>query len=120
NSNWSSTYISDFGFCKPANEISSHTNIYGVIPYMAPEILRGNEYTQASDVYSLGIIINEIISIIPPFHNQPHDYYLAIDICRGLRPKIKDDIPDFLKELIQKYWDANPDNRPTSKEVLNK
>ncbi|GBC37673.2 kinase-like domain-containing protein [Rhizophagus irregularis DAOM 181602=DAOM 197198] len=55
-SNGSSARISDFGFCKPANEASSHTNntnTYGVMPYMAPEILRGKEYTQASDVYML-------------------------------------------------------------------
>jgi serine/threonine protein kinase len=116
-SNWKSAYISDFGFCRPANEISS-PNIYGVIPYMAPEILRGKEYTQASDVYSLGIIINEVVSEIPPFCDQPHDYYLALDICHGLRPKIKEDVPEFMVEVIQKCWDANPDNRPTSEEIL--
>ncbi|RIA84269.1 kinase-like domain-containing protein, partial [Glomus cerebriforme] len=113
-------YISDFGFCKPADENSPNSDskkIYGVMPYMAPEILRGKEYTQKSDIYSLGIIINEIISIIPPFNDKPHDYYLALDICRGKRPEIRDDIPDFLKELIQKCWDANPKNRPTSTEV---
>ncbi|RIA84271.1 kinase-like domain-containing protein [Glomus cerebriforme] len=90
------------------------------MPYMAPEILRGKEYTQKSDVYSLGIIINEIISIIPPFNDEPHDHYLALDICRGNRPEIRDDTPDFLKELIQKCWDANPENRPTSTEVYKK
>jgi serine/threonine protein kinase len=116
-SSWSSAYISDFGFCKPANEISSHT--YGVVPYMAPEILRGKEYTRASDVYSLGIIINEIATVIPPFCDRPHDYCLAIDICHGLRPEIKEDLPKALKELIQKCWDANPKNRPTSEMVLN-
>src|SRR5256885_469592 len=36
--------ICDFGFCKPANEISSTFNTYGVMPYMAPEILRGKKY----------------------------------------------------------------------------
>src|SRR5947209_1539846 len=38
------TLISDFGFCKPADENSSNSNsrnTYGVMPYMAPEILRG-------------------------------------------------------------------------------
>ncbi|GES73683.1 kinase-like domain-containing protein [Rhizophagus clarus] len=121
-SNWTSAYISDFGFSKPADENSLHTNTintYGVLPYMAPEILRGKEYTQESDVYSLGIVINEIISEIPPFYNRSHDYYLAIDICRGLRPNIKKDLPDELKELIQKCWDADPNNRPTSEVVFN-
>ena len=78
-------YIGDFGFCMPANETSSKSNIYGVMPYMAPEILRGEEYTQKSDIYSLGIIINEVISIIPPFNKEQHDYHLALDICHGIR-----------------------------------
>ncbi|RIA96974.1 kinase-like domain-containing protein [Glomus cerebriforme] len=86
------------------------------MPYMAPEILRGKEYTKKSDVYSLGIIIN---AIIPPFNDEPHDHYLALDICRGKRPKIRDETPEFLKELIQKCWDAIPENRPTSFEVFN-
>src|SRR5581483_10664539 len=74
--------ISDFGFCKPADEISSNSNsknVYGVMPYMAPEILRGKEYTKASDIYSFGVILNEIISIVPPFNNEPHDEHLALD-----------------------------------------
>ncbi|RIA96997.1 kinase-like domain-containing protein [Glomus cerebriforme] len=90
------------------------------MPYMASEILRGKEYTQKSDVYSFGIIINEIISIIPPFNDEPHDHYLALDICRGKRPKIRVETPEFLKDLIQKCWDAIPENRPTSEEVWYK
>ncbi|RIA99360.1 kinase-like domain-containing protein [Glomus cerebriforme] len=89
------------------------------MPYMAPEILRGKEYTKKSDVYSLGIIINEIISIIPPFNDEPHDYYLSLDICRGKRSKISDETPDSLKELIQKCWDAIPENRPSPEEVID-
>ena len=113
------TFIGDFGFCKPADEISSK-NIYGVMPYMAPEILRRKGYTQKSDVYSLGVIINEVISIIPPFNKEPHDYHLALDICRGKRPEIREESPKYLKELIQKCWDENPENRPTSEEVMKK
>ena len=86
---------------------------------MAPEILRGKKYTQKSDVYSFGIIMNEIISIVPPFNKEPHDEHLALDICRGKRPKIREETPESLKELIQKCWDANPENRPTSEEIYN-
>jgi serine/threonine protein kinase len=111
-------YIGDFGFCMPANENFTKKNIYGVMPYMAPEILRGKPHTLASDVYSLGVIINEIITVIPPFNNLPHDHYLALDICRGLRPDIRVETPDSLKELIKKCWDAFPGNRPTSGEIL--
>ncbi|GES90708.1 kinase-like domain-containing protein [Rhizophagus clarus] len=115
------TYIGDFGFCMPANENfsdSTKKNIYGVIPYIAPEILRGKPHTLASDIYSLGIIINEIITTIPPFSKFPHDHLLVMDICRGLRPNIRSKTPNSLKELIKKCWDVNPENRPTSEEIF--
>src|ERR1051325_12221823 len=53
--------ISDLGLCKPVNYYSStdKNDIYGVLPYVAPEVLRGNSYTLASDVYSFGMIMWE-------------------------------------------------------------
>ncbi|POG65475.1 kinase-like domain-containing protein, partial [Rhizophagus irregularis DAOM 181602=DAOM 197198] len=52
-------FITDLGLCQPANIKSSQNSnkeIYGVLPYVAPEVLRGKEYTQASDIYGYGII----------------------------------------------------------------
>ncbi|PKK67193.1 kinase-like protein [Rhizophagus irregularis] len=113
------TYISDFGLCKPAHETNDQ-KIYGVLPYIAPEVLRGKPYTRASDIYSLGIIINTIISGKLPFDDRSFDRYLIIDICRyGLRPEIRDETPQVLKEIIQKCWDENPENRPTTFDILN-
>ncbi|GBB84546.1 hypothetical protein RclHR1_11100004 [Rhizophagus clarus] len=40
-------YITDLGLCQPAN----------VKTTVAPEVLRGKEYTQASDIYGFGILI---------------------------------------------------------------
>src|SRR5437868_3417319 len=53
------TYITDLGLCKPAdyNDSLEQTNTYGVLPYIAPEILRGQNYTKAADIYSFGIIM---------------------------------------------------------------
>jgi len=95
------TYISDFGLSKPASE-SDDKKIYGKIPYMAPEVLRKKPYTEKSDIYSLGIIINTIISGELPFNDREPDRYLMLDICRGLRPEIRDETPQVLKELNSK------------------
>ena len=46
-------------------------------------------------------------------------HYLVLNICRGLSPTIRAETPNSLKELIEKCWDANPENRPTSKETLH-
>ncbi|UZO03332.1 uncharacterized protein OCT59_023739 [Rhizophagus irregularis] len=123
--NHSDPYISDLGMCQPANikQTVKEEGIYGVLPYMAPEVLRGQQYTKAADIYSFGIIMNEFLSEEIPFNDIPHNEFLAIKICKGLRPTISKDIPKLLADLIIKCWDAEIKNRPTTKELyqlLNK
>src|SRR6266542_1041306 len=88
-------YISDLGMCQLANknneQLVKKGGIYGVLPYMAPEVLCGYQYTKAADIYSFGIIMNEFISEETPYNNIPHDHALTIKICKGIRPKISQD-----------------------------
>ena len=58
-----------------------------ILPYVAPEILRGQNYTKAADIYSFGIIMYEVFSGLPPYHDVSHDDRLAIKICKGLKPR---------------------------------
>ncbi|RHZ88273.1 hypothetical protein Glove_24g6 [Diversispora epigaea] len=116
NQNLSLCYITDFGLCKPVTE-NDPENIYGVIPYMAPETLSRGEYTQASGIYSFGMIMLEVLTSYPPYYNIPHDVNLVPKIREGLRPEIKCEIPQFLKEIMEKCWNFEPLNRPTAKEL---
>ena len=43
------------------------------ITYVAPEVLRSKEYTQASDIYGFGIIAHEICTGYPTYHDIAHD-----------------------------------------------
>ena len=61
-------------------------DIYGVLPYITPEVLRGEPYTKAADIYSFGIMMWEMTSGVPAFHNISHDFNLSLDICRGNIP----------------------------------
>ncbi|EXX61160.1 hypothetical protein RirG_173700 [Rhizophagus irregularis DAOM 197198w] len=61
--------------------------------------------------------MNEFLSEEIPFNDIPHDEFLAIKICKGLRPTISNDIPKLLADLIIKCWDAEIENRPTIKEL---
>ncbi|RIA96705.1 kinase-like domain-containing protein, partial [Glomus cerebriforme] len=52
-------YITDMGLFKPADynaseNTKSNNSVYGILPYIAPEILRGQNYTKAADIYSFG------------------------------------------------------------------
>ncbi|RHZ87619.1 hypothetical protein Glove_33g65 [Diversispora epigaea] len=115
--------ISDFGLSKligvnPNNP--EKKNIFGVLPYIAPEVLSGDEeYTKAADVYSYGIIAYEIVVGIPPYPDIPHNKDLAMKICDGLRPKIPFHIPKIITRMIMRCWDARVIQRPTFKELNN-
>ncbi|CAG8577503.1 10427_t:CDS:2 [Ambispora leptoticha] len=78
--------ITDLGLCRPVNETNKEEKIYGVLPYVAPEVLQGKIYTQAADIYSLGIVAYELFSGRPPYHELTYDHQLAYKICQGLRP----------------------------------
>ncbi|EXX51993.1 kinase-like domain-containing protein [Rhizophagus irregularis DAOM 181602=DAOM 197198] len=113
-------YITDMGLCKPTNykEFNITDNsVYGVLPYVAPEILRGQPYTKESDIYSFGIIMYEVISGIPPYNGIEHNEYLALKICEGLRPRFSINVPQLILHLIKRCLDANPLNRPDVKDL---
>ncbi|GES79161.1 kinase-like domain-containing protein [Rhizophagus clarus] len=110
--------ISDLGFCGPADK--SLTSIYGNLPYIAPEIIIGKEYTFKSDIYSIAMLMWEISFGLPPFINYNHDYNLVIKIISGMRPKIRSEIPSEYKSLMEQCWDADPSKRPDIDTLLKK
>src|SRR5207248_2559561 len=97
---------------------NNNKQIYGVLPYVAPEVLRGKEYTQASDIYGFGIIAHELCTGLPPYHDIAHNEFLAIRICQGLRPKSNYKIPQLILDVIKQCWDAEYLNRPKAGEIL--
>ncbi|GBC01615.1 hypothetical protein RclHR1_04260015 [Rhizophagus clarus] len=86
-------YISDFGLSGPSNEQKSDNKIFGVLPY------------------------GRIINWKSPFHNRNHDNNLALEICNGLRPKFGKGTPEIYIKLAHKCMNANPNQRPTAKEL---
>ncbi|GBC10577.1 hypothetical protein RclHR1_09740002 [Rhizophagus clarus] len=112
------TMISDLGLCwNNTSADKSDVQIYGVLPYVAPEVLRKKPYTRAADVYSIGMIMYELWSGKRPFEGRKYDAYLALNICSGIRPEITSDIPDYYSKVMQACWDNDPDMRPTSRDL---
>ncbi|GET54297.1 kinase-like domain-containing protein [Rhizophagus irregularis DAOM 181602=DAOM 197198] len=114
------TCITDMGLCKPADynaPENAKNKLYGILPYIAPEILRGQNYTKAADIYSFGIIMYEVISGLPPYYDVGHDINLAVKICKGFRPRFNIKVPQLIVHLIKKCLDANPLNRLKAEEI---
>src|SRR2546429_2998926 len=112
------SYIGDLGLCQQVVDKKDNLNkIFGVIPYLAPEVLSKKPYTKESDIYSFGMIMWEFTTGKKPFHDRPHNHCLILDILKGERPQITDDTPEFYAELMKRCWDHNPENRPTAEEI---
>ncbi|RHZ47031.1 hypothetical protein Glove_595g13 [Diversispora epigaea] len=115
-----SALISDLGFSQPATikpNLSRESQIYGIIPYMAPELFKGQPYSYASDIYSLGMIMWQLTSEHRPFHDQDHGPKLTSDILDGKRPEITEDTPKFWANLMKRCWHSVPSQRPTIREI---
>ena len=110
------SYIADLGLSIPADQslTLNENSIFGVLPYVAPEMLNDKQYTMASDIYSFGVLMSLISTGKQPFYNIAHDTNLAFKICEGVRPYFSINTPEFYIELAYKCMDANPDDRPTA------
>ena len=113
-------FITDFGLCGPVDEKSS-SKIYGIVSYIAPELLRGTinaKNTKETDVYSVGMLMWEIFAGHPLFDDRAHNHCLIFDICeKGLQPPILPNMPEDYAQMMQKCWDVDPSKRPTIGEL---
>jgi len=109
--------ISDLGLSCLIDYQKDDSKIMGVLPYVAPEVLLGKPYTYASDIYSFGIIMYELLANEYPYPEMD-DTELALKICNGYRPNIDNvPLPQLLKDLIGKCWNTYSNKRPSAEEL---
>ncbi|KAF0414353.1 kinase-like domain-containing protein [Gigaspora margarita] len=118
-------YIGDLEFATAVNKtLDTKSRIYGVLQYIAPEVLRGKSFTKASDIYSFGIIMWEIssgraiYSEFSKYNEYADDQSLAIEICKGLRPNIFEGTVPCYAALLKECWNENPEKRPSASKIL--
>ena len=120
--------ISDFGLsrCFPVIFTRSiqltMSGVRGTPLYMAPEMIRGERCGTGVDVYSLAIIIYELMTGDVPFRHigeQLTVYRIWNEVNSGHRPIFRDNISQNLKDLITACWSPNPSERPTFDRLLN-
>ncbi|RIB03350.1 kinase-like domain-containing protein, partial [Gigaspora rosea] len=62
------SYITDLGLSRKTDEKVLEGDIYGVMPYVAPEVLLGEQqFTKATDIYGFGVIMSEMTTGQRPF-----------------------------------------------------
>ena len=88
---------------------SQHT-FTGTLPYIAPEILKGQEADVRSDIWSLGVLLYEMAAGQRPFRGATA-FELSAAILRERAPDISPPLPPVLNSVIEKSLDKDPGQR---------
>src|SRR5437763_3155375 len=95
--------------------------VLGTAHYMSPEQARGQKVDARSDIWSLGVVLYEIVAGSPPFGGEtPSDCIAAILTAEPVPvSSILPDVPARLESVLQKALNKNTDERyQTIKEML--
>jgi tetratricopeptide (TPR) repeat protein/predicted Ser/Thr protein kinase len=119
-------YVTDFGLAKSldaaATTMTRTGQILGTPRYMSPEQVEAGEVTQASDIYSLGLIVYEMFTGKRPFRG---DTAMQLMYQRVTEPpqdprSVHPGIPDYLAEIILKCLVKDPARRyQSAREILD-
>ena len=110
--------ICDFGIARFKDDTTSLvTKQIGTTQWMAPEQLMTATYSNKVDVYAYGVLLWEICSEDIPFRGMTN-VQIAIQVCeKNVRPKIPENVPKRLHQLIQLCWHKDPNKRPSFKQI---
>lgn len=112
--------VTDFGIARAVSEHTIHSDVMGSVHYASPEQARNGYVSNKSDIYSLGIVMYEMVTGRVPFDG---DSTVAVAI-QHLQDEMvapsayAKDLPISLEKIILKCTQKSPDRRYDSMESL--
>ena len=84
--------------------------IAGTLPYMAPELLRGERGDQRTDIWALGVLLYEMVAGRRPFTGAT-GFEVSAGILREEPPALPSSVPAAMRAIIQRCLEKNPVKR---------
>ncbi len=117
--------ILDFGIAKLLQEDSDQTNTFmGTLAYCSPEQMEGKELDKRSDIYSLGVMMFEMLTGEMPVIGESHSFggwykahhFIPPRNFESVSPELK--LPNPLKNLVMSCLAKAPSDRPQNVEEV--
>jgi len=114
--------VADFGIAKSLTvDVTKTLNIIGTAHYISPEQAKGEVLDHRTDIYSLGIVLYEMLTADVPFRGgNSIDISLKHIYEKPLKPsELMENIPDKLEKIIMHCLEKTPlDRYPTVRELI--
>lgn len=115
--------VADFGLARSIDQSSMTATgmVVGTVSYMSPEQAMGKRATNASDVYSMGILLYEVATGAAPFEsdNAIGFIYQHVEV-EPARPVVREPYPPELGQLALACLKKDPAERPTMAHVADR
>ncbi|XP_039294367.1 LOW QUALITY PROTEIN: uncharacterized protein LOC111049777 [Nilaparvata lugens] len=109
--------ITDFGLARVAYK-TTRMSAAGTYAWMAPEVIKQSTFSKASDVWSYGVLLWELLTGETPYkgiNTLTVAYGVAVN---KLTLPIPSTCPEPWKNLMEACWDSDPHRRPTFGNIL--
>jgi len=107
--------LTDFGFACFYKTERGLKQVLGSPLYMAPEIVREEQYDKGVDIWSVGVIAHILLSGCPPFYGQTkQDIYRSIVSDMPKFGKVRSSLSAEAIQFIMKCLSKDPSKRATA------
>lgn len=104
--------LCDFGLCKLDMKDEDRTNTFcGTPEYLAPELLMGNGYNKTVDWWTLGVLLYEMLTGLPPFYDENTNEMYRKILSEPLHFPGPEVVPPAAKDLLTKLLNRDPQQR---------